>query len=377
VVKTLFIDVVLGVAVETRSSPMTFGTVVCVVMLMALLALRGFHRTLLNRPQTSWALTVGVFFGSYMLLHATWLALDPHYLWPLMPFVLLFIATGIPGTVKSPWVRRGVFVLLLTACFLYVREAAYAVRQSARRPQINRAPHQTLQWIRHQLTGEAFILAPPAPMISLYTGRHATALVPASDAEEYRYRLLQSSITHVFVQPWPMLHVDAAARRTPHWVWGQTPRWISFSPRGFEKIFSQEAENTELFALRPGGKFREAYTFYLQGMSAVEQGKTDAAFEAFLTASRTDPTMVSALNAYGATSLMTGHHLENGKTQLSRAVRLQPGSAIAWLNLARIHRRLGHSDQARFAYARAREILMKQGEPQALLSAVLSEQNTL
>ncbi len=377
--RTLFLDVTLGVSSEEMSSAVQWGGIVLLIFGMIFLLLRG-HQQLAqkNKRSAAWVLTAGLFIGSYILLHTAWLAMDPHYLWPLLPILLLFTAAGIqnlPGHTR--WIHGGTSLFLLGTLGVYLWQGAFALRQTLHRPITHQTPQLTLGWIKKTLQDTAFILTPRAQMVYLHTRRYATAFIPAQDAEEFRYQLLRSSITHVLTQPVSVLHVDTLNRHDPIWVWQHTPRWISQSPQGFEKIFSDPTEKTELYALRPAASFQKAYATYLQGRAAMNQGQTDLAMATFRFASTIDPMLVSALNAYGIACLYTGQHLSEGETQLKRAVRLQPDHPISWLTLARLYRRQGKQDLARHAYQQTEQALIKIGDTGPLLELIKQENSPL
>ena len=161
-------------------------------------------------------LALGSFAVFYGLLHSAWLAIDPHYVWPLLPFLLLLACRGVQSwRARQRGARFTLYLLVVALMGSYAWQYALAL-QSIRQPPVNILfPTQTLAWVRASTPPQAYFLAPNAPLVTLYTGRPAMALINARDSDEFRYGLLNRGITHVVSTPWDFLYVQTTEGRDP------------------------------------------------------------------------------------------------------------------------------------------------------------------
>ncbi len=286
------------------------------------------------------ALAMGLFAGSFMGLHGVWLAVHPHYFFPMLPFSLLFLAKAL-----NEGERRWSVMAKIGALGLALAGATYAVQDyyqafsSHGITTENRLPAATLAWIKTQvpLDPNHKILAVRAPTITLYTDRYSLAYVPARDAEQFRFQLLTKGISHVLIERVPILFVNVQGTLDPVGYWNQTTDWMANWPAAFRPVFSDEEEGTAIYEVKFSTPYVTAYQRFLDASRLFATGRVKEGMRGIELALQSDPELTSALNGYAAIVLEFGGPLDLAEARLREAIRLRPDFALARLNLARIH----------------------------------------
>jgi tetratricopeptide (TPR) repeat protein len=202
------------------------------------------------------------------------------------------------------------------------------------------------------------------------------ALLGARDADEFRYRLGQKGITHILFTAPAFLYVQTPEERRPEEVWRRARDWVQGSPASFVARYRNEAEGTEIFAVRAEPSLMAAYKLYLQARDAVDQGHL-ALGRTLLDASFNRFHLPSALNAYGTVCLLMGRDFDDARAALEEALELRPDFPAAAVNLARVYARSGARQKARDAFAQARAMAERHPESRFLLPVIDQESEAL
>jgi len=125
-------------------------------------------------------------------------------------------------------------------------------------------------------------------------------------------------------------------------------------PEAFRRDYTNSEEGTAVFYVLPDTRYLEAYKLYLSAIDDCAKGLYPVGFSKLTQALAYDPSLVSALNAYGAACLLSNTHLSQGAEKLRQALRIQPHFRLALINLARIYDCLGQHEKALEFYQRAR-----------------------
>jgi hypothetical protein len=328
----------------------------------------GPERTRLTRPVP---LAIALYSLLYYGVHLFWSAVDVHYLYPILPFLLVFLVAGaehLRQEMSGPVaVTLSVFVLVMGR-YLYCD--AYGI-PSATNPPL-RIAAQTYRWMRERLPPERFLFTPAAPTVRLYSGHYAYFASPPSDADELRFALLAKGTTHVLAQPVNLqsfrsyggTSADANSR------WERLQRWVVGWPEAFTPVYANAGEGTALYAVKQSAAFQEAFAHYKASFREFEAARFPEAARRLDEALRLYPDFPGALNASGAVSLVMNKDIDVAVTRLRKALRLRPAFPLAALNLARAELRQGRKAQARQAFQRAKDLIHETGEALYLLPVI-------
>ncbi len=359
--KTLVLDVLLGLSIEPHTLWQRIVTDSAIIAGTAMMA-GGLSRWL-NSPKTPPAL--GMALGIYGLLHlgvhTVWLAVDPHYLWPLLPFAAFFLIFSI-DQIKNPRIKAAsVLCMALAVIALYGRQMVYAIEQTVRIPVENSLPRETFEWVTLHTSQDAYVLTPHAASLTLYTNRYSTAYVGGVDPDHFRFLLLESNITYVLTSPFSFLHVRTTPTHDPQHTWTRIETYVQEDAASYEPLYHNESEQTAIYRVHPSPEFQRAYRQYRAAMmtfaSAPIKSGASHTLDELEAVLRIDP-IPSVLNAFGATALLTNRRLARAQRHLEEAVRMRPHYALAWENLARVYARTGDVMRSRKAYKQAYEITL-------------------
>lgn len=272
------------------------------------------------------------FVALYVLIHVLWPVADPRFFIPILPMALVATIAGIPATGR---LRQPIIVLGLAGWLIaYGKNHDDALADAWRSPE--QVPSATFAWIDHNTPPDArFWGFYDSSLIQLYTNRPAEFMPVAGDEEGFRYELLNARVNYIFYAPLragfePVAGIGTIAAR-----WQASQSWAASSP-AFNLVYANAGESTRVYEVLPSDSFERAYGLYSEAMNDFRQSLLDDGLHRLDEALKADPNLVSALNAYGATCLLTGRHLDLAERRLREAVRLRPDYQLAKDNLARL-----------------------------------------
>ncbi|HVO33335.1 MAG TPA: hypothetical protein VMU17_05410, partial [Elusimicrobiota bacterium] len=334
----------------------------------AILLCRGLVRFENRAEGSALMVAVGVYAALHAVLHFAWLAVDPHYLWVLLPFLATALAYA--WNAERPASRGMAAAVAAAVFFLYARQDVYALSEAWEKPAAHELPRSTFDWISARLAPDAMILAPDAPALTLYTHRYSTALIRSIGPEEFRYKLGRLGVTHILTTPMEILYVQTSANRDPAALWQRYRRWIAQDPAAYP--LAHDAVNAQLYGFVADRRFAGAYTILTQALPEFGAGRWDAGFH-LLDQSLAQFPVVDAMSLYGAAALASGQRQERARRLLEEAVRRQPDRVIAMINLARLSARQHDRRDAEEWYAQAESVIARTGESADLLPVIARE----
>jgi 4-amino-4-deoxy-L-arabinose transferase-like glycosyltransferase len=355
--KSLVLEVLFGVMIELQT-PLRLFFITALIWIVIVFLLAGCRRWLESK-QTPPAvgLAVGLYVFFHLWVHSIWLAVDAHYLWPILPFAAFFIVYFVDHIPERRIKKRAAATSVALLTLLYGWQAVFAVRQTVESPPGSGLAAGSLEWVRRQLPPDAFILSPLASVITLYTRRYSTAFIGGNDPDDFHYRVLQKGFTHVLVSPFQVLYVQTSDANDPMKGWERSQRWLETETGSYEPLYANEAERIRIYRVQPAPKFQEAYAQYsrlLETLRASPRPDWDAQLVLLDAILKLD-SFPAALNAYGVAALFSNHHLPLARRHLEEAVKVRPDFTTAWRNLARIYQRLGKPELERQAWVHAGE----------------------
>ncbi len=305
-----------------------------------IMAVWGFFLWLQEKNEVpGFVLSIGIFAGMFLALHAVWLAVHPHYFFPLLPISLLFLAKA-AEVGKHQGSRLSIIgiVGVTLASVAYGAQDYHQVFSSKRMPSGNLKPTSTLAWIKaHAPRDEAHkILSIRAPTVTLYTDCYSLAAVQANNVEKFRFELLKNGVSHILIEPIAILFVDTYGTFSPVRTWEQTPHWLAGWPKAFHQVFQDRLESTQIYEVIADPAFLAAYERYQEASHLLASGRTQAGMILIEEALRIDPQLTSALNSYAAVEIESGQSSALAESRLRAAIRLRPDFELAKINLARI-----------------------------------------
>src|SRR5262249_2446233 len=133
-----------------------------------------------------------------------WIAIDPRYSLPILPFLYLFWMGGIGvGWKRLSQSRIPVYLtgLLLLQVNLAGNVFAWRALTDGPLPSPLRVPLGAREWIKTHTPAEAIVLSIKAPTVYLYTGRLGLISMEGKDREEFRYALLTRGVNFILIDP--------------------------------------------------------------------------------------------------------------------------------------------------------------------------------
>ena len=320
-------------------------------------------------------LAIGLSAALYFIVHALWLLSEPRFLLPLVPGALLLLAAGAhalrPG---RGWARAAVLLGAAALALCTLREDGRLLARSRARSWEDRVPTRTLAWVRDHLGPAGFVFTPLAPVVYLYTERHAAAFAgprEPRDREEFLYQLSRHAMTHVLTRPFRHLALETELDPQKRTLWTKAQGWADSWPEAFHLLFQDPEELTSVYEVVPGPRYARAYGLYLEALRELEAGKTAAGLEK-LDASLALRPLAAAWRAYGTAELLRGRPAA-AREKLDRALRLAPEHPLVLLNLARLELRLSEArrrERARGYLLRALAEIRGTGDYETLLPEV-------
>ena len=132
----------------------------------------------------------------------------------------------------------------------------------------------------------------------------------------------RKGFTHVWVSPMATLFVPSESQNDPVAFWDHAGAWLKAAPEAFPLVYRNDPENVLVYQVKPSERFQKAYRQYQEFIRGLQMHpKSDWAAQIRLLDQiiRLDP-FPSALNAYGAMALLSGHSLPLARRRLQEAV---------------------------------------------------------
>jgi len=312
------------------TSAMTTVFATLLLLSAAWLFIRGLRRLeKQDRSERLLLLCAYCFFFLYSLLHLLWPVSDPRFFLVLLPFALLAIVEGARDA-GSPLVLAGLGLWL----FSYANGNVQSFRET------DAAPKATFSWIRANTLSSARFWSYDSALIELYTNRRAVRLTVPADEEAFRDRLLSERIDFLYYAPMRIAFEAIPGIERLALNWSRSRQWVA-SSAAYRPVYASPEESTLVYRVVPSESFQRAYALYRSALEEFSRAEWEQGLPLIEEALRLEPRFASALNAYGATCLITGRDLALAEKRLLEAVRLRPDYAVAQENLLRVRERLG------------------------------------
>jgi 4-amino-4-deoxy-L-arabinose transferase-like glycosyltransferase len=302
-----------------------------------------------------------------------WTAISSRYTFPALPFLLAFYTLGFAWYYEraTPMTRRVGVIVGCLFLLLYARADAMAYKTGLEKSRVpdGRCPMETWSWINRYVPARASFVNPKAAEVYLYTQRTAVGLLHADSSEEFRYAALKMGATHLLARPF----AAQTSGRDEYRAWLLNQYWAASWPQAFKPVYSNASEGTTIYEVLPDPDYVKAYELYESAREDLNRSSIESGLHKLDQALALDPTLTSALNAYGAAYLLSGKNLHHAESKLKKAVDLRPNNALALLNLARVYRQLGRRDLTRRYLQQAESAIQQSGEYLSLAPVVESE----
>jgi tetratricopeptide (TPR) repeat protein len=317
--------------------------------------------------------SVTVFMLTFYAVHILWNFIDARYGLPLLPLLIgLLLGGGYAlyqrGTRSIRWIMTGALLLVMTNYSWQNARGIFNVFYQ--QPTLESRPvKQTLAWMRTNLAATAIIQTARYAETFLYSGHPCVTVFQPGSREEYRFWLLQSGATNVLARATRIQTSGINLQRA--WILNQ--HWAASWSKAFRPIYQNSEEATIVYEVVPDANYVIAFSLYLQAREALNRSLPEEGLRLLNLSLDRDPSLTSALNAYGAACLLGRRSLSKAESRLQKAIRLQPDHAMAWLNLARLHQQEGRLTEARRDYQHAAEAVVTAPEYDFILPTILQE----
>lgn len=313
-------------------------------------------------------LAIGLSAALYFLVHALWLLSEPRFLLPLVPGALLVLAAGADGLWRGrPWTRPALILGAAALALCTLREDGRLLARTRARSWEDRVPARTLAWVRDYAPRDGFVFTPLAPVVYLYTERHAAAFAgprEPRDREEFLYQLGRHAMTHVLTRPFRHLALETELDPRRPTLWSKAQRWADSWPEAFPLLYQDPEELTSVYAVAAGPRYVRAYELFLAALRDLEAGETSAGLRKLDESLAVRP-LSAAWSAYGAAEFLRGRPAA-AREKLGRALSLAPEHPLVLLNLARLEAQSRRRERARGYLLRALAAIRRTGDYEAL-----------
>lgn len=323
------------------------------------LSLRGLAALLAGpAPVRFTALAAGLLLLGQGLVMSVWTVHSERYVLPMLPLGLPLLTAGISSLLRArPAAARA--LLAAAALYFFAQSARLAlVLNSGRRPQESRLCSDTLAWIRAE-TGPDSRFSGNGDLVRLYTGRAGFGLSAAPDADLFLVYLARLRVTHALVTDLPVLSTRGPYSSNHALQKAAEKDWIRGHPGLFEKLYSNQAEKTEIYAVRTPGRWLEAAGLYAEALAALRRQDQAAAEAGLRAALAAVPDFPSALALLASLRLPQPGGAAEAERLLRRALVLEPNYPRASQALAALLERQGRAKEALAAKAAAAAALSK------------------
>lgn len=285
-------------------------------------------------------LAMSVFLLAYLGIHLVCAFTDARYFFVLVPLLLIGMAKALEKS-SSSTVRRGGVLGAALILLLYAWQNLLAWRSMAVRPLALSTPIAAFQWIRQGTPPTSrFATWIASPRLTLYTGRAAINIAPHADPDLFYDRLLRDQIDYLLYEPNRVGLEEVSSTLEAKSAWDQLPTALEQFPWRFKKVYSNPVEGVTVYHIQPNASFLKAYALYRAALRDFGRSDWGTGLEKLQTAIRLEPTLTSAMNAFGATCLLSGTSFRAGEKMLARALQIRPDYGVARANLARLRARL-------------------------------------
>jgi hypothetical protein len=254
---------------------------------------------------------------------------------------------------------------------VYAVQFGYAVKDTLRPDGSHALRKESLRLLGENTRADAFVLTPAASLVTLYTGRHAMALLGARDAEEFAARSAKKGLTHILFTPPDFMYVETVASRAPARQWTLYHEWANAHPEWFPMIGEVPRERASLYAITVSSSLITAFDGISAAQREFEHVRWKAGFDALDASLQTYP-LVTAMKLYGGAALASGENLGAAAWWLERANKKQPLDPWPLLNLGRLAKRRGDQAAAHAFFLRA--LVLTEDETYASLKATIEKE---
>jgi hypothetical protein len=189
------------------------------------------------------AIGITIYTGGYLLVHLLWTAINSRFVFPVLPFLTVYIVLGSSAIIakgKRRWLAPILSVILMSNYLVKNIQSLKDATVSA--PLFDRFPEETFSWIRQHVPTSGIFLYSKAPMLYLYTGHTGVAGLRARTPDEFREQLVAEGIQYVLIQPTRTITLKGfEAASTPD------INWITFWPKAFTPIYQNKTEHTDVY----------------------------------------------------------------------------------------------------------------------------------
>ncbi len=312
-----------------------------------------------------------LYFLGYLGVYSFWFALDLRFVFPVLPFLLLWILEGLRQISSAlPQQRRILGILGLLVLGSYAHASIQMLMNSTHSDSKSRnsLPQETYAWIRERLPKTACLLSTRTSTHYLYTQRKGLPSINATDIEDFRYHALKNNITHVISQPHFLIGV-----RKAYSPGAANVLWVGSWPAAFPELYRNDHEQTLIYDVSKNPSFVKAYELYLLAQRSLADSKNEQGKQQLEQALRIHPQLACAQNAYGAVLMIQGHSPSVALSHFQKAIELRPFYPLALLNLARFHKDRKRLDLARDSYQKALQAIPLSGEEPVLAPVIQQE----
>lgn len=316
-------------------------------------------------------LSSGLYLLSTFLIYSIWMAIDSRYVFPVLPFIALAFAEGarqMTSALPRPKIALILLFIFWVSSYSYASIALIKGPITKEARTTNRFPEETYKWISEHLPASAILFDARPSTVYIYTGRRSIGALNALDIEDFRFRMLNSGVTHVLHQP--LYSVSVRKTYSPN---DANFKWIMNSPEAFPVLYENRQEHVTLYTVAASEAFQQAYALYLSAQQDIEGSRMNEAKIKLEQSLQRYPRLACAHNAYGALLIENGGTSQTAERHFREAIALRPAYPLALMNLALLYKNQGHLTKAVQSYKDALNAVEPSGEAPTLVPIIFQE----
>ncbi|MFA5974695.1 MAG: hypothetical protein WC859_00840 [Elusimicrobiota bacterium] len=250
----VYLQIVVAHLLQLAVWHRTYGTglaavIIAVWILVSLAGIRACARRAPDHRPLLAALAVFTF--SYLAVHGVWSVFEDRYILPLLPFLILFLVSGLEF-LFAPLGRRQALTAtcalllpgLLATNIFYVRQT-----WSSNQPAESRPPLETMNWIQQKVQPEDLVCIRAPATLFLFTGRAGISVPVVQDPEELHFLLSRIRARFIVSQKGGLASLSNDSRANQQANEDRIKEWLRREPDKFQPVYENAEEGTRIYRM--------------------------------------------------------------------------------------------------------------------------------
>jgi hypothetical protein len=282
-----------------------------------------------------------------MLLQIVWVNVSFRYLFPVLPFLILYFVAGIKN------LKKGARLTVISGALLCYSYSSAMIVSYSLKSRISSAlmPINTFKWVRENTAEDDVFLGGFPSRFYINTDRKMISWFPFTSADDF-YLFVQKHVNVDYVAFFSSKDVQPAHQYSLPFYQKKRTEFIMKDSSRYEKVYSNDMEETEIWKIRKSTAYVRAWDIYMEGLSHYSKKDYDNAAEK----------LSEAVSVYGkfptlradlARVYMKMKDFSKAAVTLNEAIKVHPGDMELLMLRGYFHRNRGEYVLSSEDYKRA------------------------